>query len=206
MGQAGAVHVQKKPGARFNAYDNLLNIRKGDNETLSALLARADKALQDIKALHPPEFTINDLDKELLSMTLICALPTEFNNFASSLLLLDSLDLDKLKSAFQNEESQRLARNVTSPTLALQSSTQHCTFCGGSTHCEKDCYARQKASTEAQEKRKQRNKGSGKGRGKQTVKEASEVDVQPIEHVNAAKVEFAGHASAISSPNRSRWL
>ena len=75
-------------------------------------MARADKALQDIKALRPTSFTLDQLDQELLSMTLIRALPTEYNNFASSLLLLDSLDLNKLQSAFQNEESQRLARNV----------------------------------------------------------------------------------------------
>ena len=103
-----AIHIQKKPGTRFNAYDVLFNIRKEENETLTALMARADKAMQDIKSLRPSGFSLTDLDKELLCMTLIRALP-EYNNFASSLLLLDSLDLDKLKSAFQNEESQRLS-------------------------------------------------------------------------------------------------
>ena len=107
------VHLQKKPGARFNAYDTLFNIRKEENESLSTLMARADKALQDIKALRPTNFSLEALDNELLCMTLIRALPAEYNNFASSLLLLDSLDLDKLKSAFQSEETQRLARHVT---------------------------------------------------------------------------------------------
>src|SRR5271156_468840 len=129
-----AVHVQKKPGARFNAYDVLFNIRKEENETLTALMARADKAMQDIKSLRPSGFSLTDLDKELLCMTLIRALPSEYNNFASSLLLLDSLDLDKLKSAFQTEESQRLARSIsTTPSLAQaaqSSSSATCFFCG----------------------------------------------------------------------------
>ena len=90
-----AVHLQQRPGARFNAYEALFSIRKQEDESLSDLMARADKAMQDIKALRPDKFTLDDLDKELLSMTLIHALPTEYNNFASSLLLLDSLDIDK---------------------------------------------------------------------------------------------------------------
>jgi gag-polypeptide of LTR copia-type len=142
-----SVHLQKKPGTRFNAYDNLFSIRKEDNETLPALMARAEKASQDIKSLRPSHFTLDMLDKELLAMSLIRALPAEYNTFASSLLLLDSLDVDKLKSAFVNEESQRLARNVasTSSSLAMHtSSSLNCTFCGGTSHAEKDCFLSKK--------------------------------------------------------------
>ncbi|KZT17957.1 hypothetical protein NEOLEDRAFT_1184766 [Neolentinus lepideus HHB14362 ss-1] len=92
------VHVQQKPGTRFNAYDALLGLRKLEGE----------------------DFTIDSLDNDLTSMALICALPAEYNNFVSSLLLLDSLDLSKLQSAFQNEESQRFTRGVdASPSLAM---------------------------------------------------------------------------------------
>ena len=111
-------------------------------------MARADKALQDIKVLRPSTFTLDTLDKELLCMTLIQALPAEYNNFASSLLLLDSLDIDKLQSAFQNEESQHLAHNVSTSSLALQSSSITCYFCGGP-HLERDCVKKQKASEDA---------------------------------------------------------
>ena len=119
------VHLQQKPSSRFVAYDSLFNIRKEETETLSALMARVDKAMQDIKSLRPSTFTLNDLDQELLCMTLIRALPTEFDHFASSLLLLDTLNLDKLKSAFQNEESQRLAR-TTAATSSLAFKTSTC--------------------------------------------------------------------------------
>ncbi|KZT18488.1 hypothetical protein NEOLEDRAFT_1192461, partial [Neolentinus lepideus HHB14362 ss-1] len=118
------VHVQQKPGTRFNAYDALLGLRKLEGESLASLMARADKAMQDICALHPKDFTINSLDNDLASMALIRTLPAEYNNFVSSLLLLDSLDLSKLQSAFQNEESQRFARNVdSSPSLAMAAGT-----------------------------------------------------------------------------------
>jgi hypothetical protein len=68
-----SVHLQKKPGTRFNAYDKLFSIRKDDNESLTALMTRAEKASQDIKQLCPPHFTIEMLNKELQAMSLIRA-------------------------------------------------------------------------------------------------------------------------------------
>jgi hypothetical protein len=56
-----SVHVQKRPGTRFNTYESLLSIRKRDDESLSDLMTRADKAIQDIKALRPSTFTLEDL-------------------------------------------------------------------------------------------------------------------------------------------------
>jgi hypothetical protein len=106
------VHLQKKPGARFTAYETLFSIRKQEDESLDALMTRADKASQDIKALRPPQFTLQNLDEELLCMALIRVLPAEYNGFVSSLLLLDSLDVDKLKSAFQNEETHLTLRRT----------------------------------------------------------------------------------------------
>ncbi|KZT18487.1 hypothetical protein NEOLEDRAFT_1080182 [Neolentinus lepideus HHB14362 ss-1] len=101
------VHVQRKPGMHFNAYDALLGLHKLEGESLTSLMARVDKAMQDIHVLHPKDFTIDSLNNDLTSMALICALPSEYNNFISSLLLLDSLDLSKLQSAFESPELQR---------------------------------------------------------------------------------------------------
>ncbi|KZT25625.1 hypothetical protein NEOLEDRAFT_1178408 [Neolentinus lepideus HHB14362 ss-1] len=53
------VHVQQKP-ARW--------------ESLASLMARADKVMQDIRALCPKGFTIESLNNDLASMALICAL------------------------------------------------------------------------------------------------------------------------------------
>jgi len=43
--------VQKKPGARFNAYDNLFSIQKNDDETLVDLAVRIEYAMGNIKNL-----------------------------------------------------------------------------------------------------------------------------------------------------------
>src|SRR5262245_29628065 len=74
------------------------------------LWAELTRPCRTSKSLCPSAFTLEDLDKELECMALICALPSEFDNFASSLLLLDTLS--KLQSAFHNEETQRLARHA----------------------------------------------------------------------------------------------
>ena len=207
-----SVHLQKRPGARFNAYDALFNIRKEADESLPALMARADKALQDVKALRPSTFTLMDLDQELLCMALIRALPAEYNNFASSLLLIDSLDLAKLQSAFQNEESQRLARSLASPALAMPASTPHpspshlsCTFCGMRGHTESNCHRKQSASVQAKEEVADRRKKGKRDRPRQhDAKEATQDN--PVQQGNSALVEFAGHASALSSSNHALWL
>jgi len=153
------VHLQQRPGACFNAYDALFQIRKQENKSLTALMARAHSALQLIQELRPANFTVKTLDEELECMALIHALPQEHNNFASSLLLLDSLDLNKLRSAFQNEESQRTARNLdpTSPLMALQagSNSANCYFCNSPDHFLRDCPKMKEASARA--------KGSGRG-------------------------------------------
>ena len=65
------VHISKKPGARFNAYDNLFSIRKQPNESLQSLCARIDTSMQNIQDLRPAGFTLKELDDELHSMALI---------------------------------------------------------------------------------------------------------------------------------------
>ena len=43
-----ATHLSKKPGARFNVYDNLFSIRKQDEEFLVDLGTRIEKSMQAI--------------------------------------------------------------------------------------------------------------------------------------------------------------
>ena len=46
-----AAHLSKKPGARFNAYDDLFSIRKQSDESLPSLVAHIEQAMQLIKNL-----------------------------------------------------------------------------------------------------------------------------------------------------------
>ena len=95
-----AAHVQRKPGARFNAYDDLFSIQKNDDESLVDVATRIEKAMGNIKNLHPKDFSIEKLDGELQCMALIRALPDKYSHFSTSHLLLDSLDKDKILQAF----------------------------------------------------------------------------------------------------------
>lgn len=63
-----------------------------ENDSLSSLMTKIEAAMQKIKNLRPDPFTLADLDKELVSMTMIRALPSSYASFASSLQLLDKLD------------------------------------------------------------------------------------------------------------------
>jgi len=82
-----SVHVSKRPGARFNAYDDLFSIRKQPDESLQALMNRIDEAMRTISNLRPKDFTLAKLDEELVCMAMIRSLPDEYSHFTSSLLL-----------------------------------------------------------------------------------------------------------------------
>src|ERR1700761_3128931 len=97
-------HISKKPGARFNAYDDLFSIYKESNETLMDLGVRIEKAMATIQNLHSSSFTIEMLDEELQCMALIRALPEEYRHLSSSLLLMDKLDKTVILQAFRSEE------------------------------------------------------------------------------------------------------
>ena len=102
-----AAHVSKKPGARFNAYDDLFNIRKQDDESLVDLGVRIEKAMQTIQNLRPADFTIAKLDAELQCMVLIRSLPEEYQHLSTSLLLKDKLDKSTILNAFRSDELNR---------------------------------------------------------------------------------------------------
>jgi hypothetical protein len=64
-------HLHQKPGARFNAYDELFSIHKAEEETLMDVATRVEKAMVNIKNLQPKDFTLAKLDDELLCMAMI---------------------------------------------------------------------------------------------------------------------------------------
>jgi hypothetical protein len=102
-------YLQKRPSIHCNAYDNLFSIRKREDESLTALMSRVN-AVQQVKARCPSAFTIDDLDGELGTMALLCALPEDFRSFTSSLMLLPQLDYPTVKDAVFLEEQNRQPR------------------------------------------------------------------------------------------------
>ncbi|KAL7278649.1 hypothetical protein ACG7TL_007650 [Trametes sanguinea] len=206
-----SVHMQKRPGTRFNTYNALLSLSKADDESLSTLLTRASQLKSDMKALRPADFDLSKLDDELVLMALIRALPAEYNTLRQTLLLDDSLTLEKLQDTFVALENQPGAPSST-PALSHAASTLSCTFCGRSGHSEDQCFAKRDASTKAKEKAAQRTQyqRSGKGKRKETASEASkdakDASDTAQESAGAATVS-AGCASALlSTSDRASWL
>lgn len=204
------VHLIKRPGQRFNAYDSLFSIRKKDDESLTSLLGRVDQSLQRIKDLRPKAFTIDDLDQELSSMALICSLPAEYNSFVSSLLLLLQFDCSTLNEAFTTEENQRRTRNLdTSSQVALSTSLSStstikpiCDFCGCSGHLEASCFTKQSASTNAKKIAKDGCPKYGKGtRHGANTSETTEV----VEYAGNASIHPSDPTAPLESSASSDW-
>jgi len=178
------VHMQQRPGVRFNAYDDLFSIRKKEDESLQALINRVDSVMQHIKDLRPDSFSITQLDDELASMAMIRALPEEFSGFSSSLLLKDNLDKATVQQAFVTEETQRRRCANDTPTVgtafkAVSSDTVvKCDFCGMHRHTIDKCYAYIAAQKSAKENVQNRKKKGGRAN---KAKEESSNEGQKME-------------------------
>ena len=193
------VHMQKRPGTRFNAYDDLFSIRKRDEEDLQSLINRVDDALHRIHNLRSTTFTLDKLDDELGAMALIRALPDDYNSFVSSLLLKDDLDKAAVQIAFVREDNQRRRRQEESPAVgsalaASSTSSTCCDFCGLTGHAQPEC--RQYARAKEQIVKNRNNRKKDKANTAKTPE---------------TPTEFAGNASAPSTspspiPPNFDWL
>src|ERR1700709_616382 len=177
-----SIHLQQRPGARFNAWDDFFSIRKQPDESLSTLIARIEDGMSKIKELRPNDpknpYTIKDLDAELICMTMVRSLGEEYSHFASSLMLLKSLDKSELQAAFLAEESQRRRRpeGPGGDTAMFSTSgtckcgpTATCYFCEQPGHCTHKCHAKQ-----AKNNAKANAGRSGQGRRPRNANKASE--------------------------------
>jgi hypothetical protein len=138
-------------------------------------------------------------------MTLIRALPDDYNAFVSSLLLKDDLDKISVQNAFVREDNQRKHHQDDSPTVgnALAASSTSYTFCGFTGHSQDVCrqYARAKDQF-----LKNRTKGKNKSTNN-TNNSSQSQDTASVSQVT----EFAGNASALSTsssptPPNLEWL
>ncbi|OAX31498.1 hypothetical protein K503DRAFT_812656 [Rhizopogon vinicolor AM-OR11-026] len=107
-----SIHLQQRPAARFNAWDDFFSIRKQPEESLSTLIAWIEDGMSKIKELRPTDikdtYAIEKL-AELICMTM-------------------SLYKGELQAAFLAEESQRRRRpEGPSTDAALFTSSNTCT-------------------------------------------------------------------------------
>jgi len=64
-----SIHLQQRPGAHFNAWNDFFSIRKQPEESVSTLIAQIEDGMSKIQELRPVDinkpYTIMDLDAEL---------------------------------------------------------------------------------------------------------------------------------------------
>jgi viroplasmin and RNaseH domain-containing protein len=197
-----AAHNKKLPAVRFNAYNELFNIRKSTDETLTSLMTKVENTMARIKSLRPSGYTIEKLDDELAALALLRALPESDSDWTSSLLLGEDITFEKVKTSFATQENLQKSRGEES---AAKAQTSPCTFCGGLTHIEETCYAKQNASKAAKEKVKQQHQGSpsnpNKSSSKGKKKKKKETTAATATGPDEEKAEFAGNASTLDDTN-----
>lgn len=161
-----SIHVQKRPATRFNAYNALLNIRKEPDESLTALTAKVEKAMQDIKNTRPDKFTLDNLDQDLMCMALTRSLPPQYSSFVSSLILLPQFDFKTLKEAYILQEENDKASNQSDSISAAanfvsnnskqskssnpSSNRPKCDFCSMKGHIQENCHQFKQFKAQAQ--------------------------------------------------------
>ena len=101
--------------------------------------------MQLCQNLRPSDgsYTLAKQDEELVIITLIQALPAEFDSFTLALLLQNNIDRVKVIEAFVTEESNHLhhsnqstmlANRHIAPSTSTQTPSKWCNFCDLSTH------------------------------------------------------------------------
>ena len=175
-------HSSKKPGARFNAYDDLFSIQKEGKESLMDLGVRIEKAMATIQNLRPSSFTIDMLDEELQCMALIRALPEDYRHLSTNLLLMDKLDKATILQAFRSEELNRQRQTeMVNRVKAYEPKWLKNAICHG---CGEKGHLRSKCPNK--DKWKDKDKSGSEG-----AKKAQEEKAEAV-------TEFAGKASAVS--------
>lgn len=135
-----------------------------------------DKALYHLKDTCPAIYTVDNLDSDLAAMTLIRSLPDNYRGFVSSLILLDSeqIDYPTIKEAFALEESTHgsstgnnadvvaAAAAAFAPTLSTSSTLVSCLFCSRNFHTLENCHKFKAASETAKEEVKSFQRSNNK--------------------------------------------
>ena len=136
--------MEKIAGSRFNAYDELFSVRLSDSEAPTTLIPKVDEIMKRIQGLRPSDFTVDKLDKELATMTLLKALPDSYSNLVSTLLMQKDLTQDMVHSALKREEINRKPRASPSSdgsalkATAIAKSSAKCDFCDYTNHSTAD--------------------------------------------------------------------
>ena len=141
-------------------------------------------------------------------MAMVHSLGEEYSHFASSLLLLQSLEKDRLKEAFLAEELQHMCcpESTSESEAVLFASGKNCkypplvswSFCEYSNHCDQKCQNLVKAkSNYLSQKSKHTMKGANTANQASDASSSSQPPTEPSSGSQSASqaMEFTGNVS-----------
>jgi hypothetical protein len=205
MGSKKAESNEITTGTDPSYSTTLLAIKKSPDESLPSVVARVDSLLQDLKAIRPEGYTIDNLDNNLSAMAMIHALGSEYAEFASSLVCCDPTRSEVVQ-AFICEHNNRLPHAGAADNAAyhahaspLSSSTQDamCDFCGFKGHLEATCHCRAAARDQACKDIADHKAGCRPGHSQATnAASAAAASSDSVQSAGQAySIELAGNAS-----------
>ncbi|KIM21894.1 hypothetical protein M408DRAFT_299770 [Serendipita vermifera MAFF 305830] len=170
-----ALYAQQTGGARFDAWTELLAIRKLDSETFPEVVRRVDAASYRLDCLRPADWSLAKETKETKTFVLLNAVPPAHTLISSLMANPDNLTYENVKSAFLMCKTPGTAGTSESASFAGSEAT--CFFCKNSGHKFLECnsvrhyqkiYFTQKAERRAQsqgQQGQQSQRGGFQGRG-----------------------------------------
>jgi hypothetical protein len=205
-----AVHVQKVSSVCFNALDALLAVRKSTDESLPSVVTQVDSLLQDLKALRPEGYTMDNLNDDLSAMAMICALGPKYTKFASSLVCFDPTRSEVVQAFICKHNhclphaggADSAAYCAQGPPLSSSTLDAVCNFCSFKGHLEATCHRRAAARDQACKDIAERKAGHRTEcpQAANVVSTASGLSESVQSARQAYSVELAGNASTSSSP------
>ncbi|KAH8930326.1 hypothetical protein BT69DRAFT_1201342, partial [Atractiella rhizophila] len=90
----------------FNAFDDLLDIRKMAEMSMEQLITKVNEQISLIQKLRPTGYTLAKMDNELAIMTLLRSLPyDEYQVFLTTLRISsEDLTITEVEDVFRKEE------------------------------------------------------------------------------------------------------
>ena len=194
-----SAHQSQVANSCFFAIQKLLSAQKEDTEMLTEYATRINSASSELKALVPRTLTVTDIIDEVSIHAAVTGLDeTEYGSFASSLLLLGTLNRTTLMNAFQNEDIKCQVLSSTSAALAAgrtcRGNRVTCSTCKHVGHTTERCWI---AHSELRPQRNADNKKNANST------QGSSINSEQVhEAAQNASPHFAAHTTSYANQ---RW-
>ena len=191
-----AAYQSQVANSQFFAIQKLLSSQKEDTETLTEYATRINSTSSELKALIPSMLTVTDIIDEISIHAAVTGLvESEYGLFASSLLLLGTLNRTTLMNAFRNEDIKRQVSASSSGALATararRGNRTTCSTCKRIGHTTERCWI---AHPELQPPR-----GTESRRGANSTQGNSTDSEKGHETAQNASLYLAAHAASYAN-------